>query len=93
MRDENGDLYTGGIQAPIFGDPNIISTQINDDVIAVIDVGADEHISFTDSGENALDMTFRVPAPGMQIGDTVGVNYSQDGITWEYMDSATIIDI
>jgi len=86
-------LYTGAIQAPIFSNPSIIDAQINDNIIAVIDIDADKHLSFTDSGGNALDMTFRVPAPGMQIGDTVGVNYSQDGITWEYMDSATIIDI
>lgn len=37
--------------------------------------------------------TFRVPAPGMNIGDTIDVKYSEDGETRIYLSSVNIQNI
>jgi hypothetical protein len=63
-------------------------------VISVIDVGnQDQHIQIEDSGGNSLYATFRVPVPGANIGDTIDVNYSEDGENRIYMSSVNVQEI
>jgi hypothetical protein len=63
---ENGDIFTGEIFAPTFLDTEIIRDQLVYDVIAAVDVGTDEKIQFKNEDGDAMFVTFRIPAPGMQ---------------------------
>ena len=76
---------------PVFESPEILEEQVDQDVISVIEVGnQDQHIQFEDLSGNALYATFRMPAPGMNVGDTVEVNYSEDGTTRTYLSSVQV---
>ena len=89
----DGETFTGELMPPEFIDPEKIQNDIEQEVIAVIDVGSDEHIWFEDGSGNDLYATFRVPAPGMNMGDTIDVNYSEDGENRIYMSSVNVQDI
>lgn len=81
------------IAAPKFVDAEAIQNDVNEKVIAAIDVWSDKHVQFEDGNGNALYATFRVPAPGVNIGDTIDINYSHDGQNWIYLDSVEIQEI
>lgn len=60
----------------------------------MIDVGnQDQHIQFEDVDGNDIYAIFRVPVPGAQLGDTIDVNYSENGIDWTYLSSVEVQDI
>lgn len=63
---ENGDIFTGEILAPIFLDTETISDLVTYDMIAAVDVGTDEKIQFKNEEGDAMFVTFRIPALGMQ---------------------------
>ncbi|EKD25486.1 MAG: hypothetical protein ACD_80C00046G0013 [uncultured bacterium (gcode 4)] len=90
LKTADGSLFTGELTPPVFQDPATVEQYVDQDVVAVIDVWADEHIQFEDTGGNNLYATFRVPVPGMNIGDTVDVNYSEDGVNRTYMNSVNV---
>ena len=79
---------------PQFIDIEVIQSDVSDqEIIAAIDVGSDEHIQFQDDEGNPMFATIRVPAPGMHIGDTIDINYSEDGERRIYMNSVDVQEI
>ena len=93
IKTADGENFTGELAPPVFLDPEIIQEQVDQEVISVIDVWSDQPVSFEDSWWNAMYATFRVPAPGMNIWDTIDINYSEDGENRIYMSSVNVQNI
>ncbi|HCB51688.1 TPA: hypothetical protein DEP21_03895, partial [Patescibacteria group bacterium] len=92
FNNDSGNAYTGIIEAPEIYD---ISKKLdNIDTISTIKVGADESIKLTDNSGNKINATIRMPVPtNIDTGDTIIVNYSQDGEHWYHQDNVAIIEI
>lgn len=49
IKNADGDSFMGDILPPEFIDPEIVEETVSQDVVAAIDVGADEHVQFEDA--------------------------------------------
>ena len=58
-------IFTGELTAPVFLDTEELDAERKDEVITLVDVGADQQVNFEDGSGNAMFATFRIPAPGM----------------------------
>ena len=85
--------FTGTLNVPAFQTASNYNSAIGTTAISAITIWSTNHIYVKDTGNNSMDITYRMPVPGKSAGNLIDVYSSENGTSFSYLTTVPVIMI